>query len=71
MNLAELIKIDSLDSEVNQINEYLDILKNYSHIASPDVDINKVRARLGIYLIKVNSELKTLLEDLGLGVLVE
>lgn len=73
MNIAELIKVESLKDEVNQINEYMDILRDYGFIRTDvtDKDINKIRARLGIFLIKTNSELKLLLQELNLGTLIE
>lgn len=73
MNIAELIKVESLKDEVNQINEYMDILRDYGFIRTDvtDKDINKIRARLGIFLIKTNSELKLLLQKLNLGTLIE
>ena len=74
MKIKEIVKLNSIKQEINQLEEYFNIIKDYSFLEIDEEklkEIEKSCSKLGIYLIRSNSEIKNLIKNIGLEKLIE
>lgn len=74
MNIAGIIKVDTLLDQINEINSYMDVIRDYEHIECKEEveeEIKRIHQRLAIFLIKCNSELRLILEKSGLNCFID